>query len=174
MTQLFPVAAQLRQAMRGVASTVTLLATVTPTGDRHAMIASSFTSVSLEPATVLVCIGRHTTIHGLLLAAGRLSINILQTTQQELARACSQQAGEERFAHGNWHRDEASGLPYLADAQAALLCEIGQQHVVGTHSVVLAQVQRVLAEQQEIAPLVYLDGQFGRVKPAVQDAPACR
>jgi len=159
MTQSFFTGQQLRQAMRGVASTVTLLATVTPEGGRHAMLASSLTSVSLEPATVLVCVGRHTDFHAHAVAAGRLSIHILHGGQRAQAQACSQQTGEERFANVDWYWDGLTGLPYLPQAQAVLLCELWQQHDAGTHSVLLARVVRVQM-QQVIAPLVYLDGQF--------------
>jgi len=159
MTQSFSTGQQLRQAMRGVASTVTLLATVTPEGSRHAMLASSFTSVSLEPATVLVCVGRHTDFHAHAVAAGRLSVHILHGGQRAQAQVCGQQTGEARFADSDWCQDELTGLPYLQQAQAVLLCELWRQHDAGTHSVLLARVVRVQM-QQAIAPLVYLDGKF--------------
>jgi len=129
------------------------------------MLASSWTTVSLEPPTVLVCIGRQSGFHAQVLAAGRLSIHILHSQQQAQAQMCNQQTGEKRFADSDWCRDELTNLPYLHEAQAVLLCELLQQHDVGTHSVLLARVVRVQT-QQVIAPLVYLDGQFGRVNVA--------
>jgi len=162
MNALSPTANQLRQAMRGVAATVTLLTTITPEGDKHAMLASSFTSVTLEPPTALVCIGRQTGIHTPLLAAQRFCINVLHAEQQALTQAWKQHSGAERFAHGAWGQDDADGLPYLTDAQAVLFCAVGQQYEVGTHTLVIAPVLRVLS-RPDIAPLVYLDGQYGRV-----------
>jgi len=167
MNALSPTAHQLRLAMRGVAATVTLLTTVTPEGGKQAMLASSFTSVTLEPPTVLVCIGRQTGIHASLLAAQRFCINVLHTDQRTLTQAWKQYSGAERFAHGDW--GEGDGLPYLTDAQSVLFCTVGQQYEVGTHTVVIASVLRVLL-RPEIAPLVYLDGQYGRVNTA--SAPA--
>ncbi|EED7004315.1 MULTISPECIES: flavin reductase family protein [Pseudomonadota] len=164
MSQHPLIAAQLRQAMRGVASTVTLITSIAPDGHGHVMIASSFTSVSLEPPTVLVCIGQQTRIHGPLLAARRFCINVLRAEQEVLAVHCRSATGTDRFDHEAWRFDEVNGLPYLQGAQASLFCELIEHHAVGTHSVMLASVERVLTSAYA-DPLVYLDGRFRAIDP---------
>jgi hypothetical protein len=121
MPQPPSIAAQLRQAMRGVASTVTLITSSAPDGPGHVMIASSFTSVSLEPPTVLVCIGQQTRIHGPLLATRQFCINVLCAEQDSLAMHCRSATGADRFDHESWRFDETNGLPYLQGAQALIL-----------------------------------------------------
>lgn len=166
MSQSPLIAVQLKQAMRGVASTVTLVTTGAPAGPRHVMIASSFTSVSLEPPTVLVCIGQQTSIHEPLLAAQRFCINVLRVGHEALAMDCRAARGASRFAHEAWRFDETNGLPYLEGAQASLFCELIERHEVGTHSVMIARVERVLASA-DADPLIYLDGSFGAAKPLI-------
>ena len=60
--------------------------------------------------------------------------------------------------------DEVNGLPYLQGAQASLFCELIEHHAVGTHSVMLASVERVLTSAYA-DPLVYLDGRFRAIDP---------
>src|SRR5690606_30846961 len=67
----------LQQAMRGVASTVVLVTAGSADGERYAMTANSFTSVSFEPPTVLVCINRQASVHEPIRRLGRFCINIL-------------------------------------------------------------------------------------------------
>lgn len=145
--------------MRGVASTVTLITSSAPDGPGHVMIASSFTSVSLEPPTVLVCIGQQTRIHGPLLATRRFCINVLCAEQDGLAMHCRSATGADRFDHESWRFEETDGLPYLQGAQASLFCELIEHHSVGTHSVMIASVERVITSAYA-DPLVYLDGRF--------------
>jgi len=156
-------ASQLRQALRGVASSVTLVATSAPSGSRHTMLASSFTPVSIEPPTVLVCINRRTSIHAPLLAAGRFCINVLRPEHAPLAAACAAAQGEERFAHPHWRFDATDGLPYIAGAQAALFCTLLGQRAVGTHSVLIGHVEEVRSAP-DAQPLIYLNGVYGAVR----------
>ncbi|HCT7642098.1 TPA: flavin reductase family protein [Morganella morganii] len=154
-------ASRLRDAMRGVAATVTIVTTNSPEGTRYAMIASSFTSVSLAPPTVLVCVNKHASISAPLLASRKLCINVLNTRQQEVALQCARVRAHERFSEAGWQLDEA-GLPYLEGAQAVLTCEIEQVIDGGSHHVVLGRVVRVVASS-DVDPLLYLDGRFVQV-----------
>ncbi|WP_407842986.1 flavin reductase family protein [Alcaligenes phenolicus] len=131
MSQHPLIAAQLRQAMRGVASTVTLITSIAPDGHGHVMIASSFASVSLEPPTVLVCIGQQTRIHGPLLASRRFCINVLRAEQEVLAVHCRSATGTDRFDHEAWRFDEVNGLPYLQGVDRPAFCRHPQAIIHG-------------------------------------------
>jgi flavin reductase (DIM6/NTAB) family NADH-FMN oxidoreductase RutF len=111
-----------------------------------------------------VCIGQQTRIHGPLLAARRFCINVLRAEQEVLAVHCRSATGTDRFDHEAWRFDEVNGLPYLQGAQASLFCELIEHHAVGTHSVMLASVERVLTSAYA-DPLVYLDGRFRAIDP---------
>lgn len=154
---------EFRRAMRRMAATVTLLSTVGPDGRRHGMAATAVTSVTMDPPTLLVCINRSASIHDPLTARGAFGVNVLATGHEPLVGAFSGKlTGEDRFGLGPWTADPLTGLPLLADAQCALVCEVDQVTTVGTHSVVIARV--VAARSRDaVSPLVYLDGGFASV-----------
>lgn len=137
---------------------MTIVTTGSPQGDKYAMTASSFTSVSLEPPTVLVCINKRASISAPLLALRHLCINVLGSRHQKLAKQCAGGHSHDRFSGADWHLDEA-GLPYLKDAQAVLTCRVQQVVDGGSHHVILGQVVRATAGPG-IDPLLYLDGSF--------------
>ncbi|GGC18282.1 FMN reductase [Oxalicibacterium flavum] len=148
----------LKQAMRGVASTVVIVTTGDVHGERHAMTANSFTSVSLQPPTVLVCINLQASLYEPVRRLDRFCINILGQEHEDVARMCSGRAAD-RFVHPEW-RFNGTGLPYLAKAQAVLFCETSGHHLTQTHAVVLGEVSGGLQQAAAPAPLLYLDGRF--------------
>lgn len=68
---------------------MTIVTTGSPQGDKYAMTASSFMSVSLEPPTVLVCINKRASISAPLLASRHLCINVLGARHRKLAVQCA-------------------------------------------------------------------------------------
>ena len=65
---------------------------------------------------------------------------------------------EDRFDQGDW-RLSPDDVPYLADAQANIFCRKVDTHRFGTHSMFIGQVYQ-LAIRDDIAPLMYLNGQY--------------
>ena len=92
----------LRQAMRRLTSAVCVV-TTEHDGGRYGMTATSVTSVSLDPPSLLLCVNRLARLHDPLVRRGSFCVNILHADDSEIAQsfggAC---AGEERFARGAW------------------------------------------------------------------------
>jgi flavin reductase (DIM6/NTAB) family NADH-FMN oxidoreductase RutF len=147
-----------RAAMRGLASTVCVVAANTPAGPRG-MTATALVSLSLEPPTLAVAINRKASLHADLVEGAPLSIQLLSEGQADLAKAF---AGglrpHERFSVGGWSSD-ARGAPMLEGACASLSCVIGQRVEVATHSLLIAQVLGVRAAP-DARPLIYAHGRF--------------
>jgi flavin reductase (DIM6/NTAB) family NADH-FMN oxidoreductase RutF len=166
MTDLLPVEAvdaaladALRRVMRGVAATVVVV-TTEDDGEVYGMTATSFTSLCLEPPSVLIAVNRQATMHDRLLARGLFAVNVLPEGFESLARLFGDAAvdNDERFRHGTWRR-HPQGPPLLEEAQAWLLCAVGERLVVGTHTLVVGRVlEAELVER--IAPLVHVDGRY--------------
>jgi len=155
-------AAELKQAMRGFAQSVVIVATVGNDGVRYAMAATAVTPLSMDPPSMLICVNRTTSSHAILESGSNFSLNILHTGQMDVARACGGAAkGEERFAAGDWRAD-GNGVPYLADAQAAILCHQRQRISYGSHDIFIGDVQAVHHAEQ-VSPLVYFDGAYRKV-----------
>ena len=90
------------QAMRGIASTVSVISAKTD-DIRHAMTAISVVSLSVEPPSMLVCINKDASIHNILSEGSLFCINILSDKQESLSKICSESdEGESRFQDSSW------------------------------------------------------------------------
>lgn len=153
----------MREGMRRLASGVSVISTKTPAGDRFAMTATSVTSLSAEPPSLLVCVNRDTSMFEAVKDGGDFCVNVLQTAQQDVSNKCaSGDQGEERFEVGNWL--ERDGLPYLDASLAVFICKQDKSIDYGTHRILIGEIKRVLVDESgEIDPLVYLDGGYKTV-----------
>jgi len=89
-------------SMRGITSTVNVIS-ADAKGQRHAMTATSVTSLSLDPPSMLVCINKEASLHKILLDNSNFCINVLSSLQKELAEVCSNsEEGESRFVSESW------------------------------------------------------------------------
>jgi flavin reductase (DIM6/NTAB) family NADH-FMN oxidoreductase RutF len=149
-----------RLAMRRLSATVTIVSTGDEEG-YHGLAATAVTSVCAEPPAVLACINRAAGPSDKLLQRKRFAINILHADNAPLVPIFSGKLkGPERFLHGVW--DHLEGVPVLTDAQAVLVCTLAQSSVFGTHTILIGQVDAVRI-REDIDPLIYQDGYFGRV-----------
>jgi flavin reductase len=154
-----PLETAFRAAMRRLAATVTVISTRSESGLRQGMTATAVTSVSADPPAVLACVNRSAALHAQLGLGRRICINLLHCSQQRLSEVFSGALeGEARFGEGEW-RSDADGVPYLADAQANIFCEVEALHAYGTHSICIGRVVRVIC-RSDVAPLVYQDGAY--------------
>jgi flavin reductase (DIM6/NTAB) family NADH-FMN oxidoreductase RutF len=149
---------ELRIAMRSLVQSVVVITTAA-NGIRHAMAATSVTSVSLDPPSMLFCMNRSASSHATLAAGAGFCINLLGRHHEPLARLCSGAAkGEARFADGEWDEDE-DGIPYLTDAQASISCIQDGRVSYGTHDIFIGKVRGVRTTPH-VLPLVYVDGVY--------------
>jgi flavin reductase (DIM6/NTAB) family NADH-FMN oxidoreductase RutF len=158
--------------MRQLAAGVTIVTTALD-GARAGLTATAVCSVSAEPPQLLACVNREAEAHSLLLASGRLAINLLSAGQRGLADRFSGRTGvngEARFGAGRW-TTLVSGAPILEDAPASFDCEIVTVQEAGTHTIFIARVLAV-AVRPGLPPIVYADGAYGRIEPLPRAAEA--
>lgn len=166
MTTLAPhsdIQAAFRLAMRGIASTVS----VVTAGDRqrgHGMTATSVTSVSLAPAALLVCINQKTLLHDIISSTSRFCVNVLAEQHVAISNAFSGAvAPADRFLQGDWSETD-EGIKYLKNAQARIFCVKQLAVPFGTHTIFIGEVEDVqLAEHA--APLLYQNATYCRSTP---------
>lgn len=158
----------LRSTMRHVAQTVCVVSLVTPEGNRHAMTASSVTSVSLQPPSMLVCVNRDAVAHDPLLKQGAsFCVNVLSDDMAGISDLCAGGAtGEARFAQGQWRQESPGHPPFLADALANVFCQTDATLAYGTHLICVGRVTGVSLQPRGRSPLVYLDGAYTTVPVA--------
>jgi len=126
-------------------------------GELRAMTANSFTSVSLDPPLILVCVGKDTKIgHGIRDVAG-FSINILGEGQQDLS---SYFAGIWKGDPPEFHFVPWEGGPRLEGSTAALGCAVHAVQDGGDHWIVLGRVLAAHRADGQTLPLVFFAGRY--------------
>ncbi|HKG51829.1 MAG TPA: flavin reductase family protein [Actinomycetales bacterium] len=153
--------ARFRRAAARFVTGVTVVSTRVGSTD-HAMTANAFTSVSLEPLLVLICVEQDARFHDAVEAAGVWGVSVLD----ESARAVSQWlATRGRPLHGQLdrvphHRGEVTGVPLLEQSLAAFECRTTALHPGGDHSIVVGEVIGVELPDSPARPLVYHRGSY--------------
>ena len=148
---------QFLTAMRSLAASVSVISARDAIGKTYAMTASSVTSLSIDPPSILVCVNKEASIHDALVEDVLLCINILQKNQQEIANLCSSKDSEsQRFENDIWDLRET---PFLKDAQANIFCKIDQTVPYHSHTIVLAKALKA-ESKEEFNTLMYGDGGY--------------
>jgi flavin reductase (DIM6/NTAB) family NADH-FMN oxidoreductase RutF len=147
---------EFRTALRNFAAGVTVVTTRDRDGRPSGMTASAFTSVSLDPPLVLVCVDHAATAYPALQANGWFAVNVLGKSQDHLSRRFALSGGD-KFA-GVSHRAGRTGLPLLDDVVAALECRIVHRYEGGDHTIFVGQVEDVTVNGG--SPLVYFQGAY--------------
>ena len=155
---------EMLQAMRRLAKSVTII-TTSNGQERFAMSATAVDSLSTEPPSLLICVNKTASLHAVLEAGADFCVNILGHEQEDLSHLCSGPVkGEARFQRGDW-RTSVDGIPYLGDAQSAILCRQDGKFSYGTHTIFIGRIQTI-HNSAHISPLVYLDGTYTTTAPA--------
>jgi flavin reductase (DIM6/NTAB) family NADH-FMN oxidoreductase RutF len=152
-----------RQAAGSFASGVTVI-TTGGEGNFHGMTASAFTSLSLEPTLVLVCIDKKAETLPVLQAAGRFVINILAADQEHLSRTfASKDSPQAHGLAGIDYRLGDLGVPVLNGALAFFECNLYQEVDGGDHVVIMGEVESAGIGDIE-DPLLYFRGRYRTAK----------
>lgn len=152
-----------RYCMRRMAATVCII-TCHHNGMRYGITVTAVTSLCFDPVSILVCINNSSSLLAPLLAGKKYCINLLNQNHAFIsARFSSSQAPQERFAVGEWRATDQD-IPYLADAQANLFCELDQALPYATHHIVIGRVDDCRFSD-EIAPLIYQNGAYAISSP---------
>ena len=143
--------------MRRLVSGVAVITTC-DSADPHGMTATSVSSLSFEPPSMLVCVNRSASMHDILEASGRFCINLLSRDQQVIGqRFASKPDGPSRFDDVAWTMVRA--LPRLSGVQASIFCSQAAFLRFGTHTIFVGAVDGVEVSD-EVNPLTYVDGRF--------------
>ena len=146
-----------RDAMRHVAATVHAV-TTGHGGERYGIIATSVSSLSFDPPSLLVCINRSASLHDPIATADKFCVNVLGVGHRAVAD-CFLRGGasSERFSVGEWI--EEVGVPVLADAQSSLICKVALRQEFGTHTIFVGEVVAV-RHRSNAKPLTYYDRRY--------------
>lgn len=152
----------LRAAFASFPSGITAVAAIRE-GRPRGLAASSFTSVSLEPPLVSVCIARTSTTWPSLRAAPRLGLSVLAQEQSHVARSLAAR-GIDRFAEVSWERT-MRGAVFVHGSALWLDCTRQDEISAGDHEIVLLGIQQ-LWTYPDVSPLVFHGSRFRQLRAA--------
>jgi flavin reductase (DIM6/NTAB) family NADH-FMN oxidoreductase RutF len=142
-----------REAMAGLCSGVAVVTATRPEDGRPCgLVATSVSSFSASPPSVLASIGHASRCHQALAASERFGVHLLRSDQAEHARVFAG-LGDDKFAGVDWSWD--GDVPALAGALAYLRCRRGALFELYDHSILIGDVEdggRAAGE-----PLVYME-----------------
>ncbi|MGW0228781.1 flavin reductase family protein [Actinopolymorpha singaporensis] len=155
--------ADYKAAMARFASGVTIVTTCLD-GVDHAMTASAFTSVSLSPPLVLVCVEKIARFHSAVLSVGTWGVSVLTDDSHQVATRLARRG---RPLQGQLdgipvHRG-VTGAALLSTAAARLECRTVAVHDGGDHSIVVGEVVGTDAPADPAPALVYYAGGYHAV-----------
>jgi flavin reductase (DIM6/NTAB) family NADH-FMN oxidoreductase RutF len=151
--------ADFRHVLSHFASGVTVITTCDSDARPTGLTASAFTSVSLEPPLILVCVDHKSQSYPALLESGRFAVNILESTQEAVSRRFAT-TRLDKFSDVA-HQISALGLPLIDGALAYLECTTVSKHVEGDHTIFVGRVEQVRVATGQ--PLLYFRGNYERL-----------
>jgi len=161
-----------RRAMGSFPTGVTVVTVAFDDSNMHGITVNSFSSVSLDPMLVLVCLNETSPAVSLIARAGAFVVNVLSAGQQDVSRWFANRyrpAGSAMF-DGVPFEPGITGCPVLVDATASFECRLRQSHPAGDHLIVLGEVI-ALIHRPQLDPLII---HAGSCKPRVGARPTIR
>lgn len=153
----------MRQAMRKWATGVTVVSSQFK-GEMHGMTVSSFTSISLEPALLMVSIQVSTHTHALIRRAGIFGVTILRENQSAISDRFAGRVEEEmdRFEGLDVYRLQ-TGVPLLSDGLVGFDCRVVTSHLVSEHRMFIGEVLDIQVNRDGL-PLIYYNRAYRSLK----------
>ena len=146
----------LREAFGSFATGITVVATRQADGTRRGVTANSFTSVSLDPPLVLICIAKTGLSYEVFRTSTCFSVNVLSDAQRDISKIFASQSAN-KFDLGEWTHGAAE-MPVLRDALANFICQRENLVEAGDHVIMIGRVLDMQIQQG--APLGYFKGNY--------------
>jgi flavin reductase (DIM6/NTAB) family NADH-FMN oxidoreductase RutF len=155
-TQAFHDPKLFRQALGAFVTGVTIISTVQENGEPRGFTANSFTSVSLDPPLVLVCIGKAASSYPVFSAASYFSVSVLAEDQKQIASLFASKVPD-KFVQATW-RKGPFGSPLIERTAAWFECRRHRIIDAGDHIILVGEV--VGFDHSAASPLGYCRGAY--------------
>ncbi|RIZ66382.1 MAG: flavin reductase [Methylococcales bacterium] len=150
-----------KKALQLWASGVTVVTTQSEQYGLQGMTATAFSSVSVDPPQILVCINDAADTGSGIQESGYFAVNILKSDQQEISNQFAGGASQEqRFENTPWESG-ITGAPILTESLMSLDCKVVEKVRAGTHWIIIAEVQDSICRSGE--PLLYYCGAYRNI-----------
>ena len=150
-----------REVMSNFATGITVVTTVDKHGKPYGLTVNSFTSVSLDPVLVLVCLDNR--LSGLVSFKNckKFGVSMLSEHQEDLSRMFAKKDSERP---PNIYVEGKLGMPLLRNALAVMECETVEMYAGGDHTIFLGEVKTAEVFEAGMNPLLYFRGKYRGLK----------
>ncbi len=148
-----------RQVMGNFATGITVVTTLDQDGKPYGLTVNSFTSVSLAPLLVLICLDNRLSGFQAFNDSKRFGVSMLSEHQEDLSRM---------FAKKDLERPDSIyfegklGMPLLWNSLAVMECETVAMYPGGDHTIFLGEVLTAEVLEAGKNPLLYFRGKYQR------------
>lgn len=151
-----------RQVMGNWGTGVTIVTTSGSDGAPYGLTVSSFTSVSLDPVLILVCLDNRLSGLQAFLNSGKFGVSILSDSQEDVSRLF---AKRDTIRPPELYVTGSTGVPLIKDSLVTLECKTAEIYAGGDHKILLGQVEAAdLGSCREgKGPLLYVRGKYARI-----------
>lgn len=151
-----------RQVMGNWGTGVTVVTTKDKNGQPYGLTVSSFTSVSMDPILVLVCLDDRLSGLQFFKDSMNFGVSILSEAQQEVSRLF---AKKDTLRPPELYFNGETGIPLIRDSLVTLECETAEIYPGGDHSIFLGKVlaAELHGAMQGTNPLLYFRGKYERL-----------
>lgn len=148
--------ARFRRAVGRFTTGVCVVTTRTGSHDQ-AMTANAFTSLSLDPVLVLVCVENEARFHDAVLECGRWAVSVLDETARPAADWLAMPGRPliDQLDQVPHHRGPVTGMALLDQSLATLECRTEAVYPGGDHVIVVGAVLGVGLAPDGRGPLLY-------------------
>lgn len=153
---------ELRHILGHFATGVTVITTRDLAGAPFGLTANAFTSLSLNPPLILICVDKAAQCYSCFAGSNVFTVNFLSEDQQEISRRFATK-GADKFAGLGW-REGANGAAVLDGAIGYLECKIAQSYEGGDHTIIIGEVLNGFASGDR--PLLFFRGKYQRMPNA--------
>ena len=153
-----------RRTLGRFATGVIVITTLDHEGQFHGMTANSFTSVSLNPPLILVCVDVQNQTHDFIKDQRKFGINILSTKQRELSSYFAKTIRQppEPDTVGALSKN---GIPSLQGSLGFLGCSLVSAHLLGDHTIYVGNVEEIITDDRSDNPLIFYESSFRELNP---------
>jgi flavin reductase (DIM6/NTAB) family NADH-FMN oxidoreductase RutF len=150
---------EFRRALGHFTSGVTVVTSKSQNNKPQGITVSAFTSVSLDPPLILVCIDKRASLHDHLAEGSYFAVNILGDDQELISRRFASKE-EDRF-EGTGFTYGVTGSPLLTGALATVECRVVHAYPGGDHTIFVGEVEATGVKDGK--PLAYFRGGYSQL-----------
>ena len=147
---------EFRRALGAFVTGVTVVTTIQPDGSPRGFTANSFTSVSLDPPLILVCIAKTASSHPVFSKTSHFAVSVLAQDQRPVSGVFASKSAD-KFGQVEWHVCH-TGAPVMDGASASFDCETHEVVDAGDHIILIGRV--VDFTHTSSTPLGYCRGAY--------------